>query len=61
MNPHQIEKQIQELRELAALDDPAFTARTQSQRVCRQAAETITALTQEIHDLNAQIEVLGEL
>jgi hypothetical protein len=44
MNPQEIDKLLRELRELAALDDPTFSARTQSQRVCHQAAGAIEAL-----------------
>jgi hypothetical protein len=61
LTPDEIRKLLDELRELAALEDPVFTARTQSQRVCRQAADTIDALLQDVRDLNEQIEVLGEL
>lgn len=60
MNAAETAKLLEELRELAQLDDPAFTARTQSKRVCGQAADLIEAQIQEIADLNAQIEVLGE-
>lgn len=51
MNPHQINKLLAELSELAMLDDPAFTARTQSKRVCLEAHETIRSLLREINDL----------
>jgi hypothetical protein len=60
MNPAQITKLLNELRELALLDDPAFAARTQSKRVCREAMEVILELVQEVHQLNATIEILGE-
>jgi hypothetical protein len=55
----QIRKLLQELDELTALDDPAFTARTQSQRVCRQAAETIRSLLQEVQRLTDRLKALG--
>lgn len=51
MNPHEINKLLAELTELSVLDDPAFTARTQSQRVCREAAHTIRRLLVDIEDL----------
>jgi hypothetical protein len=54
MNQHEIEKLLQQLQELAMLDDPAFTARTQSKRVCLQAHETIRALVREIDDLRGK-------
>jgi hypothetical protein len=55
MNPHQIERLLQQLAELAVLDDPSFTARTQSKRICLEAHETIRALQQEIKRLNEQL------
>jgi hypothetical protein len=44
MNQPEIDKLLKELEELAALHDPAFTAPTQSRRVCGEAAKTIHAL-----------------
>jgi hypothetical protein len=55
MNPHQIEQLLQQLAELAMLDDPAFTARTQSKRIFLEAHETIRALLQENRRLNEQL------
>ena len=39
---------LEELHELAALDDPGFSARTQSKRVCGQAADAIEALLEQV-------------
>ena len=50
MTPHEIDKLLWELRELAALDDPAFSARTQSQRICLQAAAAIEELLGKTRD-----------
>jgi hypothetical protein len=58
MNPQEINKLLLELDELAELDDPAFTARTQSKRVYRKAAEAIRALTRQVRRLNARLKAL---
>jgi hypothetical protein len=58
MTPEKISKLLGELRELAALDDPAFSARTQSKRVCRQAAEAIEGLLDDVRRLKQQIKAL---